>query len=68
MSMNFETKGQAVAFVSMVMAHPIALMAPDFHIAMELSERFDIRAVDVLNHRKKKLEDDPTLCAEYVGR
>jgi len=50
------------------MAHPIALMAPDFHIAMELSERFDIRAVDVLNHRKKKLEDDPTLCAEYVGR
>ena len=54
--MNFQTKGQAVAFVSMVMAHPIALMSPDFRIAMLLSERFDIRAVDVLTHRKKKVE------------
>ncbi len=56
MSMNFETKEQAVAFVSMVMAHTIALMSPDFHIAMKLSERFDIRAVDVLTHRKKKVK------------
>ena len=54
--MNFETKEQAVAFVSMVVAHPIALTSPDFHIAMKLSEYFDIRAVDVLVHRKKKVE------------
>lgn len=54
--MNFEYKWQAVAFVSMVTAHPTALMSPDFRIAMMLSERFDIRAVDVLTHRKKKVE------------
>ena len=54
--MNFETKEQAVAFVSMVTAHTIALLSPDFHIAMELSRRFDISAVDVLTHRKRKVK------------
>jgi len=49
-----QTKDEAIDFIVAVLVTPLALMSPDFKVAMELSERFDITAQDVLNRRKKK--------------
>jgi hypothetical protein len=54
MNRDVQTKEEAIDFVAMVMLTPLALMSPDFKLAMELSERFDITAQDVLMRRKKK--------------
>lgn len=54
MKRNVQTKEEAIDFVAMVMLTPLALMSPDFKLAMELSERFDITAQDVLMRRKQK--------------
>ena len=48
------TKDGAIAFVSAVMQSPLALTSPDFQVAIDLSERFDIRAGDILEYRKKR--------------
>lgn len=47
-----ETKGEAVAFVWAVLSQRLALLSPDFQVVMDLSERFDIRARDLLEFRR----------------
>jgi hypothetical protein len=48
-----QTKAEAVAFVAAVMrGSQLALLSPDFQVAMDLSERFDIRARDLLEYRR----------------
>jgi hypothetical protein len=49
---NPQTKAEAVAFVSAVLRSSFALLSPDFQLAMDLSERFDVRARDLLEYRK----------------
>lgn len=51
---DVQTKEQAIDFVVMVMLTPVALLSPSFGDAMELSERFDITAQDVLRRKKQK--------------
>jgi hypothetical protein len=51
---NPETKPEAVAFVSAVMKHKLVLLSPDFQTAVDLSERFDIRARDILEYRREQ--------------
>jgi hypothetical protein len=47
-----QTKADAVALVSAVLLNKLALFSPDFQLAMDLSERFDVRAQDLLEYRK----------------
>lgn len=47
------TKSGAVAFVSAVLRNEPAFRSPDFQVAMDLSECFDIRAKDLLTYRKE---------------
>lgn len=49
-----QTKPEAVAFVSAVLRTPLALVSPDFQAAMDASERFDVRARDLLEYRRKQ--------------
>ena len=46
-------KTEAVAFVAAVLRQKLALLSPDFQTAIELSERFDIRAKDLLEYRRE---------------
>jgi MinD superfamily P-loop ATPase len=52
--MNIETKEAAIDFVVLVLVTPVALLSPDFKTAVELCERFNISAQDVLNRRKRR--------------
>jgi hypothetical protein len=52
-----QTKDGAVAFVSAVLRNEPALQSPDFKVAMDLSECFDIRAKDLLEYRKGMVEN-----------
>lgn len=47
-----QTKDGAVAFVSAVLLNKLVLLSPDFQLAMDLSERFDVRARDLLEYRR----------------
>ena len=47
-----QTKSEAVAFVATVLRNPGASRA-DFQFAMDLSERFDIRARDLLERHRR---------------
>ena len=49
-----QTKEEAIDFVVLVVMTPVALLSPDFKLAIELCERFNISAQDVLNRRKRR--------------
>lgn len=48
------SRQEAVAFVCDVLTHRLALISKDFKDAMELCERFDIRAQEVLVFQKAR--------------
>lgn len=49
-----KTKEEALPFIFAVMTAPFALFSPDFQIAVDLSERFNISVKDVLEFRKRR--------------
>lgn len=49
-----KNKAEAVAFVSAVINTRLALVSPDFQVALDVSDRFDVRARDVLEYRREK--------------
>lgn len=58
-----QSKAGAVAFVSAVLRNEPALRSPDFQVAMDLSECFDIRAKDLLEYRKGIVSNEKRLRA-----
>lgn len=55
MTRSIRTKEAALAFVCDVLESRIALFSLDFKDAMEVCERFDLRARDVLIFRKGRV-------------
>lgn len=51
---DIHTKAEAVAYVSAVMQHPLALLSPNFATAMDASRAFDVSVQDVLEFRREK--------------
>jgi hypothetical protein len=51
---DIHTKAEAVAFVAAVMQHNVALLSPNFQLAMEASRAFEVSAQDVLEFRREK--------------
>jgi len=49
-----KNKAEAIAFVSAVMHTRLALMSPDFQVALDVSDRFDVSVRDVLEYRREK--------------
>lgn len=51
---DIHNKAEAVAFVSSVMQHNVALLSPNFATAMDASRAFDVSVQDVLEFRREK--------------
>ena len=51
---DIHTKADAVAFVAAVMQHNVALLSPNFAVAMDASRAFDVSVQDVLEFRREK--------------
>lgn len=57
---NPRTKPEAIAFVSAILKAgvPQVLKSPDFDVAINLSNRFDITVADVLEYRRRLVSAD----------
>jgi len=51
---DIHNKAEAVAFVAAVMQNGLALLSPNFQLAMDASRAFDISVQDVLEFRREK--------------
>jgi hypothetical protein len=51
---DFKDKVEAVAFVAAVMKHDVALLSPNFQLAMDACRAFDVSVQDVLEFRREK--------------
>jgi len=51
---KFHSKEEAVAYVSAVMQHGVALLSSNFNEAMDVCQVYEISAQDVLLFRKEK--------------
>lgn len=50
---DIQIKAEAIVFVSAELRTAPSLFSPGFQIAMDLSRRFDISVLDVLQYRKE---------------